>query len=309
MGVKGLYTYLRPYRHDIYVTSSAPLPEKNRLRIGVDAMSILYKYKSSYKDIYPLLSCLKGQGHRIIFVFDGKPPAAKEEEVKERREARQAAGAQASALKEYLATDPAAAALPPTSRERQILEFSVARLEFQGWNMSRTIRKEFQEKLKEMEIPFVKADGEADGVLNDLVGAGKLDVIISTDMDFLLTGAPRLWIPTRKGGDGFEEIVLAELLDGEGITQAGLLDAGILCGVEPLRGELTVLPPAAFSWMRYYKGMDALLLSAVQDPVLDAMRDEEKLERARRHFAAATPWWARIRADHYEAVKPFLESL
>lgn len=305
MGVKGLYTYLRPYRHDIYVTSADPVANEQQLRIGFDAMSILYKYKAAYEEIYPLLECLKGQGHRLLFVFDGKPPVEKQEEVKERREARADAMAQATALKEYLAGD-----APPTDkREREILEFSVARLEFQGWQMSRDIRKAFQEKLKAMEIPFVKGSGEADEVLNDLVGAGKLDVVVSTDMDFLLSGASTLWIPSRKGGDGFEEIVLAEVLEGEGVTREGLRDAGLLCGVEPLRGEPSVLPPTAFGWMRYYGGMDALLLSSVQDPVLDALRDEDRLDRVRQHFAARAPWHERIRADHFEVVKTFLEAL
>lgn len=305
MGVKGLYTHLRPYRHDIYVTSDEPVPEKNRLRIGFDAMSILYKYKSSYKDIYPLLSCLKGQGHRLLFVFDGKPPVEKEEEVKERREARVEAVGQAAAIKEYLAQG---GAPPADSRERKILEYSVARLEFQGWHMSRDIRKEFQEALKGLGIPYVKGSGEADAVLVDLVGAGKIDAVVSTDMDFLLSGVPRLWIPMRKGGDGFEEIVIAELLEGEGLTAAGLRDAGILCGVEPLRGEPTVLPPTAFSWMRYYKDIDTLLLSAIQDPVLDVLRDEDRLQRVRDHFAPTLPWFSRIRPDHYEAVKEFLDT-
>jgi 5'-3' exonuclease len=304
MGVKGLYSYLRPYRHDLYTTSSDLLPESERLRIGFDAMSILYKYKAAYAEIYPLLECLKGQGHRLLFVFDGKPPVEKEEEVKERREARVEATAQATALKEYLAAAP-----PEDKREREILEFSVARLEYQGWSMSRTIRKEFQEKLSALEIPFVKGTGEADAVLTDLAGAGKLDVIVSTDMDFLLAGTPRLWIPSRKGGDGFEEIVLAELLEGEGLTAAGLRDAGILCGVEPMRGEAAVAPPTAFGWLRYYGKMEQLLLSSIQDPVLDALRDEDRLDRVRQHFTAESPWQARIRPDHYELVKIFLDAL
>jgi 5'-3' exonuclease len=267
-------------------------------------MSILYKYKAAYTEIYPLLECLKSQGHRILFVFDGKAPVEKEEEVKERREARVGATAQATALKEYLAAAP-----PEDKRERQILEFSVARLEYQGWSMSRTIRKEFQEKLVALEIPFVKSTGEADDVLTDLVGAGKLDVVVSTDMDFLLAGVPRLWIPSRKGGDGFEEIVLVELLEGEGLTAAGLRDAGILCGVEPMRGEAVVVPPTAFGWLRYYKDIETLLLSAIQCPVLDALRDEDRLDRVRRHFTAQSPWSARIRPDHYTLVESFLEAL
>jgi 5'-3' exonuclease len=160
-----------------------------------------------------------------------------------------------------------------------------------------------------MGIPYVKGLGEADTVLTDLAGAGKLDVVVSTDMDFLLSRVPRLWIPFRKAGDGFEEIVLTELLEGEGLTAAGLTDAGILCGVEPLRGQLSLNPATAFSWLRYYKSLEGVLASGVQEPQLEALRVEGRVEAVRAHFAPQTPWEARIRPDHLEGTRSFLEAL
>jgi len=299
MGVKGLYTYLRAYRHDIYTQT---IPREPKLRIGFDAMSMLYKYKSAYADMYPGLAELKAQGHTLLFVFDGKAPAQKEAEVKERREARQDASQQATSLKEHLTNTNISV------KERAILEFSVARLEFQGWHMTREIRHEVQKALFKMGIPYVKALGEADDVLTDLAAAGKLDVVVSTDMDFVLSGIKRLWIPFRKSYDGFEEIIISEVLQGEGLTPASLLDAGILCGVEPLRGRVSLNSMTAFSWMRYYKSIEGILKSAVNDAQLDALRDPLALEAARDHFKAR-PWESRIRPDHLETCKSFLESL
>ena len=299
MGVKGLYTYLRGYRHDIYTQT---VPKDPKLRIGFDAMSMLYKYKSGYADMYPSLKEMKDSGHTLLFVFDGKAPVEKEAEVKERREVRQGATDQAAALKEHLTNTTI------SERERKILEYSVARLEFQGWHMSREIRHEFQKALFKMGIPYVKAIHEADDVLTDLAIAGKLDVVVSTDMDFVIAGVKRLWIPFRKSYDGFEEICLDEVLAGEGLDQAGLLDAGILCGVEPLRGRLNINSSTAFSWMRYYKNMENLLKSTVKDAQLDSVRDPAVLESTRKHFAAR-PWESRIRPDHLETCKSFLEAL
>lgn len=299
MGVKGLYTYLKAYRHDIYTTT---IPTEPKLRIGFDAMSMLYKYKSAYKDMYPSLREMKSQGHTLLFVFDGKAPVEKEAEVKERREARQGASQQAIAIKEHL-TDTTI-----TDKERTILEYSVARLEFQGWHMTREIRHEVQKELFKMGIPYVKAIGEADNVLTDLAAAGKLDVVVSTDMDFILSSITRLWIPFRKSYDGFEEILLEEVLAGEGITPAGILDAGILCGVEPLRGRVSVNSFTAFSWLRYYGSMEALLKSAIKEEQLDILRDPAVLDGVRAHFKAH-PWESRIRPDHLENCKSFLEAL
>ena len=299
MGVKGLYTYLRGYRHDIYTQT---IPTEPKLRIGFDAMSMLYKYKSAYADMYPSLKEMKDSGHTLLFVFDGKAPVEKEAEVKERREVRQGATEQAAALKEHLNNTSI------SDRERKILEYSVARLEFQGWHMSREIRHEFQKELFKMGIPYVKAIHEADDVLTDLAMAKKLDIVVSTDMDFIISGVKRLWIPFRKSYDGFEEVYLDEVLDGEGLDQAGLLDAGILCGVEPLRGRLNINSSTAFSWMRYYKNIENLLKSTVKDAQLDCVRDPAALESTRKHFAAQ-PWESRIRSDHLETCKSFLEAL
>jgi 5'-3' exonuclease len=299
MGVKGLYTYLKGYRHDIYTQT---IPVKPPLRIGFDAMSMLYKYKSSYADMYPSLKELKEQGHQLLFVFDGKAPVEKEAEVKERRDARQDATQQAVALKGHLSTTTV------SSREREILEFSLARLEYQGWHMTREIRQSFQETLKGMGIPYVKAIQEADDILIDLAAAGKLDVVVSTDMDFLLSGVQRLWIPFRKSYDGFEEILMAEVLQGEALTQAALLDAGILCGVEPLRGRVSMNPATAFSWLRYYGAMEDVLSSTIKDSQIDVLRDPIVLEATRAHFKAH-PWKSRIRPDHLTLCESFLEAL
>jgi len=297
MGVKGLYTYLKPYRKEIYNPTKEPA-----LRIGFDAMSMLYKYKSGFEDMYPMLKSFKAAGHRLVFVFDGKPPTEKEAEVKDRRDARESATTQATTLKEYLADT----SIQP--KERKVLEFSLARLEFQGWHMTRDIRHTFQRALWDMEIPYVKALGEADDVLADMATAGKLDVVVSTDMDFLLSGVARLWIPLRTRYDGFEEILLSNVLKGEDLTLDGLRDAGILCGVESLRGRVSIASHMAFSWIRYYKSIEGVLKSAISDPQLDILRDEAILTRVRQHFMTG-PWDARIRPDHLERCRASMDAL
>jgi len=297
MGVKGLYTYLRSYRRDVFTHT---IPTQPKLRIGFDAMSMLYKYKSAFAEIYPVLKDLQEAGHTLLFVFDGKTPVEKEAEVKDRRDVREGAVTQAASLKEHLKSTTI------TLKERQIIEYSIARLEYQGWHMTREIRHAFQETLTAMGIPYMKAIQEADDVLTDLAAANKLDVIVSTDMDYLLSGIQRLWIPFRKYQDGFEEIILSEVLEGEGMTQASFTDAGILCGVEPLRGRLSVNSNAAFTWMRHYKSIEELATSNVNEPQLAGIMAD--LPSARAHFESK-PWETRIRPDHLEKCKSFLDAI
>jgi 5'-3' exonuclease len=246
------------------------------VRIGIDAMSLIYKYKNEYKLIFPYIDNLRQKGHVITFVFDGKAPAEKADEITERREARQTASTQAATLKEQL-QDPTL-----TAKERTILEFSVARLEYQGWHLSREIRHEVRDTLDAMGIKCVRATEEADTVLTDMALDGEIDVVVSTDMDFLLSGVNRLWIPSR---DGFEELLLEEVMHGEGVTKEGILDAGILCGVEPMHGVISTPPKTAFGWIRHYKTMEALLAHRKDLVALDPLRVEGELERVRSHFS------------------------
>ena len=300
MGVKGLYTYVKKYRRDTLYKS---IPAQPPLRIGFDAMSMLYKYKANYPEMYPILRGLKEAGHTLLFIFDGKPPVEKEAEVKERREIRDTASSQAETLKQHLMDATLGA------QERAVLQYSLARLEFQGWHMTREIRHTVQKELYDMGIPYMKAVGEADAALSELVGSGKLDVIVSTDMDFLLSGVPRLWIPFRTSNDGVEEILLSTVLEGENMTLDMLRDAGILCGVEGLRGKVSIQATIAFSWIRYYKSLEGLLQSTIKEPQFEHLKDAALVKKVRDSFTAGTAWREKIRPDHLEKVAAFMEAL
>jgi len=299
MGVKGLYTYVKKYRTERTYDSLLKGPP---LRIGFDAMSMLYKYKEKYADMYPMLEALHTAGHTLLFVFDGKSPPEKQEEVKDRRQVREEAVEQASKLQAHLEENDL------EDSERFIIESSIARLKTQAWHMTREIRQAVQAGLTRFGIHYVKATQEADDTLLSLSAAGKLDVIVSTDMDYLLSGIPRLWIPYRKGSEGVEEVIMSKLLAGLQMTPAMLLDAGILCGVEPLYKRLSIQTHIAFRWIKYYKNIEAIL-DDNQDAQFTVLREEGLLEKVRRHFLPKAPWSEQIRGDYLEKERGFLEAL
>ena len=305
MGIKGLYSYLKHYRNDIDLAELTPA--KEAFRIGVDAMSLLYRFKGDADAILALIALLRSQGHRIFFVFDGKPPQEKEKEIAARRSAKEDAATQAVALQSFLASS-AAGDLSP--RDREILEHSLARCQGGAWHMTRDARRAFQDRLWEFSIPYVKSLSEADDVLFDLVAAGKLDVVMSTDMDYLLAGVGRLWIPSRKGAQILEEIRLDDVLEGEGLEQAGLTDACILCGTEEREGLRGVPPLTAFSWIRHYGSLEGVFQSNVADRNFRAMFPSlEVIQEVRVARAVTGGAYDRMRPDHLERVREFLDSL
>jgi len=300
MGVKGLYSYLRHYREQIDLRQVKPQ------RIGVDAMSLLYKHKGRTEDILILLHALKQAGHRIFFVFDGKPPAEKEREVQVRKDQKTAAISKATALEAFLQSA-AAATLEPSARD--FLEVSLERLHKQSWHMTRELRRAFQGELWRMEIPYVKSVSEADDVLVDLALNGKLDVILTTDMDYLLSGVKLLWIPTHRGLFTYEELSLDKIIEGERISVAGLKDAGLLCGTEERQKARGIPCERAFTLIRYYGSIEKILESNVKDEIINEMfPNNDIIQKIRDNLKAKEPY-SRIRPDHMERTKDFLLSL
>jgi len=297
MGVKGLYSYLRHYRR-----SFQPADDKTiaPLRIGVDAMSFFYRYKNYYSESFSWLDAMKANGHTIIFVFDGKPPVEKQLEVKERKDARDGAEKQAVAIRDYLNDTTL------DKKERELLEMSLDRLEYQAWHLTREIRHAIQDALRARSIVFFKASQEADDVLSDLAKHKKIDVVLSTDMDFLLSGVQRLWIPQGLTmAHMVEEIQFDEVLREEGLTAEQFRDAAILCGVEPLKGAPTMPPKKAFGWMRHYGSLELI----AKRNNLQFILEEGLLERVRKHFTSSEIWNSRIREDHMAENFEFLNAL
>ena len=245
MGVKGLYSYLRPHRKPLDPTT---IPKG---LIGVDALSVLYKFRGDTDAILAFLEPFKGA--TFLFVFDGKAPETKKDEVDSRRTKRNDAKEESVVLKAYLDNPETQAALE--ERDRKIIERKISVLENAAWSMTREGRHVFQDVLRHNGIQFVKAKGEADDVLMSLWSDNKLVGIISADMDFLVAGVERLWIP---GLAGAEEVRLSAVLAKEELSMSSFIDAAILCGVSTGYTFVNMYPQKAFTFMRHYGSLEVL---------------------------------------------------
>lgn len=238
MGVKGLYSYVKPYRNHVDYSS---IPHGSK--IGVDALSLLYHFRGNTEQILDFLTPLQRLGCKVLFVFDGPAPESKAVELEERQKRRDQARSQIQSIREFLQS-----AHNLDERSRSTLERKVAQLEIgSGWHLTTEKRKAIQELLWARDIQSVKALGEADDLLVSLWQKGKLFSIISTDMDFLVRGIERLWVPT---GGMFEELSLPAILEKEELTRKQFLEASVLCSI--------VSSQTAFQWIRYYGSLENL---------------------------------------------------
>mgnify|MGYP000359585955 CR=1 FL=1 len=241
--------------------------------IAFDAYNALYQFLSTIRgpDGKPLMdhrgrvtSHLSGLFYRTVnlvelgikpvFVFDGKPPALKEAEIKRRMEIRE------EALIKY-----EEALKAGRLEEARKYAQQAARLKDE-------MVEDAKRLLSLMGVPWVQAPSEGEAQAAHMVKRGDADLCASQDYDSLLFGATALarniTISGRRklpGKDIYVEvrpeiIELPRLLEKLGITREQLIDIGILVGTDyNPKGIKGIGPKRAYELVRRYGSLERAL--------------------------------------------------
>lgn len=188
----------------------------------------------------------------LAFVFDGQPPALKDEETKRRRENRE------KALREW----------------QQALEahdyaeaFSKAVMTSR---LTRGMIDDAKKLLTLLGIPYVQAPSEAEAQAAYMAMCGDVWAASSKDYDTLLFGAPRLlrfltihgkeYLPSKGITRPLkpELINLNGFLSHHGITRPQLVDLAILVGTDFNKGIKGVGPKTALKLVKEYGNIEDL---------------------------------------------------
>ncbi len=227
--------------------------------LAVDAQNYLYQFLSlirmqdgtplqdSHGNVTSHLAGLMFRSTRLIhdydiylvFVFDGKPPQLKQQEIMKRREMREKATQEwQTALK---AGDYATA-------------FSKAVM---SSHLTRSMIEDSQRLLQYLGIPFVQAPSEAEAQAAYMAQKGEVWAASSKDYDALLFGTPRLLRYLTISGREFlpskgisrplepELIELDKFLSSHGITREQLVDIAVLIGTDFNEGVKGIGPKKA----------------------------------------------------------------
>ncbi|MEM4707116.1 MAG: flap endonuclease-1 [Candidatus Anstonellales archaeon] len=257
----------------------SPIVEKREItleslagkKIAIDAHNVLYQFLASIRqpDGTPLMdfsgnitSHLSGllyrterlmeNGIKVVYVFDGKPPAFKEKTIEKRRKAKEEAKEKwekALALEEEGAKTYAQA----TSK------------------LTDEMIAESMELISAMGIPCIQAPEEGEAQAACMAKKGIVYASASQDYDSLLFGSPLLIrnlsitgkrkLPRR---DQYtliypEQISLSELLSANGITHEQLILIGILVGTDFNEGVKGVGPKTALKIVKEQKTFENVL--------------------------------------------------
>jgi flap endonuclease-1 len=202
--------------------------------------------------VYRTTRLIADHGMRLVFVFDGKPPALKEAEIGVRRAARLKAEADRQrALAEGDAAAAWSKAVASASLTREMVQESKDLLDILG-------------------VPWVQAPSEGEAQAARMVREGHAWAVNSRDYDSLLFGAPRLlryltisgseYLPSKGTSRPLkpELIVLQDFLDSLRLTREQLVDVAILVGTDFNPGVKGIGPVKAASLIRRVGSLENL---------------------------------------------------
>jgi len=205
----------------------------------------------------------------LVFVFDGKPPQLKQQEIMKRREQREKATLQwQEALKKGDYATAFSKAVMTSRLTQPLIEDAKHLLSLLG-------------------IPFVQARSEAEAQGAYMAMKGEVWAASSKDYDSLLFGAPRLLRYLTISGREFlpskgvsrplkpELIELDKLLGSYNITRGQLIDIAILIGTDFNEGVKGIGPKTALSLIQKYGEIENLpteVMSKIEMQNYEAVR-------------------------------------
>lgn len=275
MGVKGLYSCLKPYAHPVDFLQVEPS------RLALDAYPFLYKFKHDIEGCMQLFQNLEAKGHVCTLYVDGNPPKEKMEELAQRRQQREQAFQQAQALKAFLSDTEKSSSLD--EQARGLIEKQIAAYEVESYSIKKEIREAFLQRVKEVtKVSIVLCEGESDGALIEAAQKGTTDIVIANDMDLFVGGVERLWILGKTNADPlFLEFQRSVLTKTFGLRSKAWVDVAILAGYEKTQALKRTSVQQAITWIRYYGSLESLF---ARRPELLQQNTVEEFIEARRFF-------------------------
>lgn len=296
MGIKGLCQYLRKIEPNIALT--VPIKCFYGERIAIDVSVFLYKcicvdnkLSGNWIDIFiNLITWMRLNNIRPVFIFDGPPPPQKARTQKNRRSTRadsEAKVVEADDLLDLINEHEENDSLPknlivridelikPNPKVKTEKPFiSAANLsrkeilcavteQYKKYN-SRCIHvrpqdvKAIQDLITFLGLPWYKAGGEAERTCAWLCRWGYVKAVLTTDSDVLAYGAPIFIQELRSKEDTCKIMRYADVLEVLDMNDSEFIDFCIMCGTDYNDRIHGIGPAKAYKLLDEYNGLDKL---------------------------------------------------
>ena len=248
MGIHGLASWIHwAARSTVKTPDWAAFEGKT---IGIDILGFLYKWKhgkqSPFLQLARMIAAFQHAHIRPVFVFDGRPPAAKTQSV-------------------VTAVPPAQAVISTDRTFRFPSNRTIAPLA-----ISSAERDEVKQFLYACGVMSLNAEEEADDVLGAFARSGDFAAVISHDFDMLARGVEMLLVPKPYAlpgdADGWSAYSLSAIEHAASLTHDQFVVMCVLMGCDYTEG-LPDMPYCRAYWLAKREGA-AALTEAVQQGAL-----------------------------------------
>lgn len=267
--------------------------------VGIDILGQLYKIKAQRS--CPLLymahfiAACKQCKITPIFIFDGKPPDAKRQALRQRCAVREAS---VSELLHLESVAPQAT----TDAEKALLESRISSLKANTSYFTSEERDLCKQLCYAAGAICLNATGEADDVLAHLYHSGVIQAVFSCDLDMLARGVQDLCVPATWSVPGDEEgwvqYNLPLILKTVSLSPQQFVEMCVLMGSDYNVGQ-KILPYRSAYWAIKYRGelLKTLEVLNVKDetPYFDAIKRLQGLFETEETLMGEKQW-AKLRA-------------
>lgn len=183
-------------------------------------------------------------GLKVLFVFDGKPPQEKLNELLKRKEKREKANIKLDEAKEI-------------GKKEDVEMYEKRKIKVTSEHVN-----DCKKILDLLKVPYITAPSEAEAYCAYLNKIGKVDAVASEDMDALTFGAPLLLrnvTASKSKKLPIREYNLSEMLRELELNQDEFIDLCILLGCDFSSTIKGVGPKTAFNLIKKYRSIEAIL--------------------------------------------------
>lgn len=226
MGIKYLNRLLRSRCSE--AIKQIPFWNLKNKKIAIDASIYLYRFKGEdalIENFYLMVSMFRHYRITPLFVFDGKPPQEKYEEIKHRNQLKNEAENRYNVLEEKLDNT-------NNDFERQELISKMQDEKKKFVRITRSDIESVQMLLKAYGVVYITANGEADELCYKLTKKKMVYGCLSEDMDLFVYGCERVYRYLSLLNNTLVEYDMRKILNILGLTQTEFREICVLGGTD-----------------------------------------------------------------------------
>lgn len=301
MGIKNLHKFLQDNAPNYH--KEKHLSTYRDKRVAVDVSIYLYKYKTIYKDNWPvhfidMISILVKNGLDCLFIYDMGSPIEKQEKKDERRSIRDNAFTRIAQIEEAIESYQETGIIPDILKQiiqhrstrikkllpsvssqsfvydKQVIDKELNILKSRVISVSKKDTLLSKSILDLFNISYCNAEAEAETLCAHLCVHGVVDAILTDDTDVLAYGSPifldKLVLSVKNTNPNREaetvmEICYDTILKELELTAEEFLDLCIMCGTDYNKNIYRVGPKKIYKLLKQYHSIEAIKENTAHD--------------------------------------------